>query len=70
VVAHTNVRHTLSDDTYGIWLLVREAARIAGRPFLLFVLGAIVLIVLPPPGWPPLVALVVVIAGVAGWQRR
>jgi hypothetical protein len=66
VVAYTHVRPTLSDDAYGIWLVISEAARIAGRAFLSCLLGAIVLIVLPPPGWAPLVALMVVIAALLG----
>jgi hypothetical protein len=70
LVAHSNVRQRLSDDTHGVWLLLAETAKLAGRPFLWFILEAIVVIVLPPPGWPPLVAVGVVMIGLAGWQRR
>ncbi|HEY0480181.1 MAG TPA: serine/threonine-protein kinase [Kofleriaceae bacterium] len=70
LVAYTLVQPTLSDDAYGIWLVISEAARIAGRAFLFCFLGAIVLIVLPPPGWAPLAALTVVVAALLGhWVR-
>jgi serine/threonine protein kinase len=70
LVAYTQVRPTLSDDAYGVWLVISEAARIAGRAFLSCLLGAIVLIVLPPPGWAPLAALTVVFAALLGhWVR-
>jgi serine/threonine protein kinase len=69
LVAYANVRPTLSDDAYGIWRVCSEAVTIAGRPFLYCVLGAAVFIVLPPPGWAPLVALMVAIAGLLVWRR-
>jgi hypothetical protein len=70
LVAYGQVRPTLSDDAYGIGLVISEAARIAGRAFLTCLLGAIVLIVVPPPGWAPLVALTVVFAALLGhWVR-
>jgi hypothetical protein len=63
------VRPTLSDDAYGVWVVISHAARIAGRPFLLSIIGAAVLIALPPPGWAPLLALLVVIAALAAVSR-
>lgn len=47
-----------------------EAAAIAGRPFLWCVLGAVVLIALPPPGWASLVALMAAIAILVAWRRQ
>jgi hypothetical protein len=41
-------------------------AQIAGRAFLSCFLGAVVLIVLPPPVWAPLVALDGRVRGAAG----
>jgi hypothetical protein len=71
LVAYTLVRPALSDDAYGIWLVISEAARISGRAFLSCLLGAIVLIVAPPPGWAPLAALTVVFAALLGhWVRN
>jgi serine/threonine protein kinase len=69
LVAYTSVRPTLSDDAYGIGRVCSEAVTIAGRPFLYGVLGAAFFIVLPPPGWAPLVALMVAIAGLLVWRR-
>jgi len=70
VIAHASVRQALLDDSRGIWLVIAEAARLAGRPFLLFVLEAIVFIILPPPSWPLLVLLLVGMIAAAAWQRR
>ena len=50
--------------------VISEAATFAGRPFLFSVLGAAVLIVLPPPGWVPLVAVMAAIAGLLVWRRQ
>ncbi|HZJ64872.1 MAG TPA: serine/threonine-protein kinase [Kofleriaceae bacterium] len=69
-VAYESVRQTLSDDAYGIGAVFSEAAAIAGRPFLWCVLGAIVFIALPPPGWAPLVAVMAAIAILVAWWRR
>jgi serine/threonine protein kinase len=69
LVAYASMRPTLSDDAYGIWRVCSEAVTLAGRPFLYCVLGAAFFIVLPPPGWAPLVALMVGIAGLLVWRR-
>jgi hypothetical protein len=69
LVAYANLRPTLSDDAHGVWLVISHAVRLAGRPFLLALLGAAVLIALPPPGWVPLLAVVVVIAALAAVSR-
>src|SRR6185503_11994353 len=70
LVAYASVRPTLSDDAYGVWRVISEAATIAGRPFLYCILGAAFFIVLPPPGWAPLVALMVAIAALLVWRRQ
>jgi hypothetical protein len=69
LVAYASLRPTLSDDAYGVWVVISHAVRLAGRPFLVVLLGATVLIALPPPGWVPLLAVMVVIAAVAAVSR-
>jgi hypothetical protein len=70
VVAHANVRPSLSDDALGAWAVIVETARLVGRSFLVFMPVALFLIVLPPPGGLSLI--VVATAGVLtlAWQQR